>query len=326
MKKEQMLQINQWISSKFCFLVVGSMILGLLFPGFFVRLRSGVNTLLAVTMFTMALSCRFSDFGQVARLWKRLALILAISYGIIPLFALSLGKIILPSEPSLAAGLVLISLLPVAVTSAFWTETNGGSLPVTLSIISTTTLLSGLIIPVLMHLYVGAIVEFDSTALVIGLVKNVLIPVIIGIGVNQCFPDSTKAAKPYLDVGVKICLFLVIAINAAVIVPYLEQMGRVLLGVILAIIIHILACYIVGYCASRLVFPHRPDIQISILYTGAMRNNSAGIAIALAYFSPMVAVPVILSILFQQPMAALVTAVLNKMTRESRLADFPTTN
>ncbi len=323
--KELALQINRWISSKYCFLVVASLILGLLAPGIFVRLRSGVNILLAVTMFTMALSCRFSDFQQVARLWKRLAFILVISYGIVPLFALSLGKIILPGEPSLAAGLVLISLLPVAVTSALWTEVNEGNLPVTLSIISVTTLLSGVVIPVLMQVYVGAIVEFDSAALVAGLVKNVLIPVIIGIGVNQYLPNPAKAVKPFLDVVVKICLFLVVAINAAVIVPYLEQMGKVLLGVILAIMIHVFACYVVGYCSARLVFPHRPDIQTSILYTSSMRNNAAGIAIALAYFSPFVAVPVILSILFQQPMAALVKTLLDRRARESRLADFPTT-
>ena len=307
-------------------LVVGSLILGLMFPGFFAELRSGVNALLAVTMFSMALSCTFRDFGQVARLWKRLVFILFISYGIIPLFALSLGKIMLPGEPSLAAGLVLISLLPVAVTSAFWTETNDGSLPVTLSIITMTTLLSGLIIPLLMHLYVGTIVQFDSRALIAGLVRNVLVPVIIGLAVNQYLPKPTQAMKPFLDVGVKACLFLVIAINAAVIFPYLEQMGKVLIGVILAIIIHMFTCYIVGYCTSRLVFPNRPDIQVSILYTSAMRNNSAGIAIALAYFSPFVAVPVILSILFQQPMAAVVRSILARRTRESQLADLPTTN
>jgi len=68
-------------------LVVGSLILGLMFPGFFAELRSGVNALLAVTMFSMALSCTFRDFGQVARLWKRLVFILFISYGLIPIFA-----------------------------------------------------------------------------------------------------------------------------------------------------------------------------------------------------------------------------------------------
>ncbi len=326
MNKEQVLRINQWIGSKFSFLVVGSMILGLILPGIFAGMRPGVNMLLAVTMFTMALGCRFTDFGQVARLWKRLAFMFVISYGIIPLFALFLGKLILPGEPSLAAGLVLISLLPVAVTSAFWTETNEGSLPVTLSIITMTTLLSGVLIPVLMHLYVGTIVEFDSTALIIGLVKNVLIPVLIGLAVNQYLPQQTRAVKPFLDTGVKLCLSLVIAINAAVIVPYLEQMGRVLLGVILGIIIYVLTCYTVGYSAARLVFPHRRDVQISILYTSAMRNNSAGIVIALAYFSPLVAVPVILSILFQQPMAAMVKAILDRRTREPQLADISATS
>ncbi len=63
MNKEQVLRINQWIGSKFSFLVVGSMILGLILPGIFAGMRPGVNMLLAVTMFTMALGCRFTDFG-----------------------------------------------------------------------------------------------------------------------------------------------------------------------------------------------------------------------------------------------------------------------
>ena len=127
-------------------------------------------------MFTMALSCRFSDFQQVARLWKKTGLHSGHQLRHRAPFCPVFGENYPAGEPSLAAGLVLISLLPVAVTSAFWTEVNEGNLPVTLSIISVTTLLSGVVIPVLMQVYVGAIVEFDSAALVAGLVKNVLIP------------------------------------------------------------------------------------------------------------------------------------------------------
>ncbi len=311
--------IGSWIASKFCLLVVIFLALGVVLSGFFSSLRPIVNLLLAINMFSLALNCRLSDFRQIGRLSRKIVLILLIIYGLVPLFALTLGKLAFPKEPGLAAGFVLISILPVAISSAFWTETADGNLPLTFSIVALTTLLSGALIPGLMRLYVGKIVQFDASGLVIGLIKTVMLPVLIGIAVRHFLDSPAQIIKPYLDLCVKGNMLVIIAINAAVIIPHVQGMSWELLVVILVLLAHITVSYTVGYCFGYLAFPQHPDLRISIAYTSGMRNSSAGIAIALAHFPPLVAVPVILSILFQQPIAALAKAVIEKRRSEPRL-------
>jgi predicted Na+-dependent transporter len=312
--------LNYWIGSKFFLLVLVFLGLGMVFSTFFSSLRVIVNVLLAINMFSLALNCRLSDFGQVASLWRKIVLILLIIYGLVPLFALTLGTIVLPNEPGLAAGLVLVSILPVAISSAFWTETTKGNLPLTFSIISITTLLSGILIPTLMKLYVGEAIEFNASGLVTGLSKTVVAPVIGGLVIRHYFAHPAEVAKPYLDVGVRICMLVIISVNAAVIIPYVRGMGWELVVVIVTILVHILASYLIGYSFAYLAFPTDPDMRISISYISGMRNNSAGIAIALAYFPPLVAVPVILSILLQQPVAAIARTIIEKRQGASEQA------
>jgi predicted Na+-dependent transporter len=48
------------------------------------------------------------------------------------------------------------------------------------------------------------------------------------------------------------------------------------------------------------------------MYTTGMRNNSLGIVLAFSFFEPRAAVPVLLSILIQQPMASFVHWLLRK--------------
>ena len=316
--KTEVNTIADWINSKYFILVLVFLGLGMVFSGFFGPMRAIVGLLLGINMFVLALNCRLDEFRQIGVLWKKLALILLIIYGLVPLFALTLGKAVLPSEMSLAAGLVLISILPVAMSSAFWTETANGNLPLTLSIITVTTLLSGLLIPILMQVYVGKAIDFDASGLVAGLSKTVIAPVFLGLLARHYFPSPTKVAKPYLDVGIRVIMLVTVSINAAVIVPYVKDMGWNIAIVIGAILVHILASYIIGYIFAMVAFPHDPDMRISIAYTSGMRNNSAGIVIALAYFPPLVAVPVILSILLQQPMAALLRPVIEKSQRAVR--------
>ncbi|NMB46661.1 MAG: bile acid:sodium symporter family protein [Firmicutes bacterium] len=312
--------INSWISSKYCFLVIVFLAIGMLFSNFFGSLRFMVSALLALNMFSLALNCRLSEFRQIGRLSSKIVLILLVIYGLVPLFALALGKVALPNEPGLAAGLVLISILPAAMTSAFWTEETNGNLALTFSMIIMTTILSGILIPSLMNLYVGKTIEFNASGLLTGLIKTVVLPVLIGLAVRHYFDTPTQIVKPYLDVCVKISMLVVISINAAVIIPYVQDLRWELLAVVIAILIHILGSYAVGYCSAYLAFPHNPEMRISIAYATGMRNNSAGIAIALAYFPPLVAVPVILSILFQQPIAAITRTIIDRRREASHFA------
>ena len=51
---------------------------------------------------------------------------------------------------------------------------------------------------------------------------------------------------------------------------------------------------------------------VAIVYTGGMRNISAGAVLAISFFPPAVAVPVVIGMLFQQVLAALFGYLLHR--------------
>ncbi|MCM3783201.1 hypothetical protein M3231_09470 [Neobacillus mesonae] len=56
-------------------------------------------------------------------------------------------------------------------------------------------------------------------------------------------------------------------------------------------------------------------------YASGMRNISLGLVLAMGYFSPQAAIPVVLGILIQQPLAAVHLAILKrfKPVRDTKL-------
>jgi BASS family bile acid:Na+ symporter len=64
--------------------------------------------------------------------------------------------------------------------------------------------------------------------------------------------------------------------------------------------------------AGRLLKFQQDDI-ITLTFTGGMRNISAGAVLAITYFPPQVAVPVVLGMLFQQVLASFYGRMLEKV-------------
>jgi len=55
------------------------------------------------------------------------------------------------------------------------------------------------------------------------------------------------------------------------------------------------------------------ELIVAVSFSSGMRNISLGLVLALAYFEPLTAVPVVLSILIQQPFATLNHYALKKL-------------
>ncbi|MNW07750.1 hypothetical protein D3C71_2044160 [compost metagenome] len=66
-----------------------------------------------------------------------------------------------------------------------------------------------------------------------------------------------------------------------------------------------------GWLVARL-FRWEQDVVVALTFNSGMRNISAGAVLAVAYFPPPVAVPVVLGMLFQQSLASLFGFLLNR--------------
>jgi predicted Na+-dependent transporter len=86
--------------------------------------------------------------------------------------------------------------------------------------------------------------------------------------------------------------------------------------VLVPIVIALVAlCYGLGFLFTAPMRDH--SLQTTVSYATGMRNISLGIVLALGYFSPLAAVPVVLSILIQQPVATLHHYILQKLNKKA---------
>ena len=261
--------------------------------------------IVAMNMFAMALKCSPASFRDALRAPQRIAVATILLFGVMPAVSFVLARTLLPEASGFAPGLIMISVLPAAVTSSVWTGIARGNLPLNLTIIGTTTLLSGFVTPALLSLLVGVFVTVDTGALFRGLLVTVMIPVILGVGLHNTFRPLLPHLGAALELTVKVGICITLAINGSVLAPYLAEWGWLVAGFGSVVVLQTLLAYGLVYVVTKRLLGMPIDDVISMTFSVGMRNNGAGIVLALAHFGPVVAMPVIVSILVQQPLASL---------------------
>ncbi len=229
----------------------------------------------------------------------------------------------MPGDPLLVTGLVLLLAVPTGIVSFMWVSIYRGHIALTLSIILIDTLLSPFIVPGILSIMVGAEVQMDVWGMMKGLLIMVVAPSILGMLLNQWTAGKIKKSwGPALAPLSKVGLAAVIIINSAVISPYLTQMSAKLVWTGILIVAVVAAGYMGAYLLSRALKWSR-ELAVTMTFNCGMRNISAGAVLAIAYFPPTVAMPVIIGMLFQQMLASLFGFALFREKKKMYLPQLP---
>jgi predicted Na+-dependent transporter len=222
------------------------------------------------------------------------------------------GHIAFSGDIFTITGLVLGMVIPTGVTSFMWVAIYKGNIPLVLSIILIDTLLSPIIVPFSLSLFIGGKIEMDFFNIMKGLLGMVVIPSLIGMYLNQVTKGRIKdQLGTRLAPFSKISIGFVVMLNGAVVAPYLKHIDLKLVGITLTVFMIALTGYLFSFIIGRFINGGR-DTVISLTFTGGMRNISAGAVIAITYFPAAVAVPVVVGMLFQQILASLNGYFLNR--------------
>ncbi len=174
------------------------------------------------------------------------------------------------------------------------------------------------LVPAGIHAIFGQGVEVNTAKIMLDLLIIVVLPTIIGVALHQFSKGRINpAVKPYTAPVAKLCFVAVVMLNSVAIAPFVLQLGGDMLKLVPVVIGLVLLCYAAGYAGS-LGFGSR-ELTATLSYATGMRNISLGIVLAMGYFSPLTAVPVVLSILIQQPAATLFHYILNKLNKRRHL-------
>ena len=303
--------IHYWISQRIFICVLLAMIAGYFYPlAPTPFLQKTIMILFAYMTFATALGTSFKEFLKVSRKPKIPLYILSIVHIVTPIVAWIAGRIFFPDNQYVQMGYLISAMIPVGVTSIIWTSLVKGNVPVSLVTVTMDTILAPFLLPLFILLVAGVAININYSKMAFDLICMITLPSLIGMLLYDTTGGRTKSfAHGGGGILSKLSFFGVIFLNSAFVTPTIVWSPYIFK--ILAVTLLIVASgYMIGYLGSKLIHASH-EMTLAIIYNTGMRNIVTGLVIASSYFPPEVAVPIALSMLFQQPLAAVTAKLYN---------------
>ncbi|PAD84114.1 hypothetical protein CHH57_06580 [Niallia circulans] len=297
-------KINAFLGKWMPLLTPISVLIGVLLSDILHHVSFLVPWIFAVMTFIGSLTSNLKSVKYTITHPFSLLLTLAILHILTPLWAFWIGHLFFQNDPYTITGLTLAVVIPTGITSVIWVSLYKGNIALTLAIILLDTLLSPFLVPLSMNLFVGETVQLEVWGMMKGLLGMIVLPSIFGMVINQFSVEKAKKWNHTLSPFSKIGLALVVSINSSVVAPYLRNIDKKFLQVALTVFVIALSGYFFAWILG-VVTKRSKEETIAMIYSGGMRNISAGAVLAVSFFPPAVAVPVVIGMLFQQILAAL---------------------
>lgn len=248
-----------------------------------------------IIMLGMGASLTADDFRAVFRKPRGVLIGFISQFGIMPFLAFSLS-VLLGLHPAFAISLILIGSLPGGTTSNMFTYFSRGSVALSISMTTASTLLALLMMPVILKVYTGGFTEqltasmqasgADSTFVIptgniISSLILVLLPVAMGMILRRKSPEWAKTAEDTAGfVGILVILYLLLTAFTRHGKLFLQTPVEVYIG---AVGIG-LAGFFLGYWFSRLLGMY-PIFQRAISLETGIQNGPVAFAVILLSFT-----------------------------------------
>ena len=298
-----LMRLNSWLQKMMPIFTPLSLIIGVLLDEWMIPLLFLVPWLFACMTFAGSLSMNLSAFKSFKRYSVIIVVTIAFLHIAMPLWAYAVAELLF-NDPLYTLGFVLAVAVPTGVTSFIWAAVTRGNLALCLSIILIDTVLSPIVMPAIIHIVAGDTIHVDLQPMMIDLFLMVVLPSIIGVLVNE-WTDAhvSKTLSATLAPFSKLSLFFIVMINSSAIAPYVQHMTWELASIIVVVFLLAISGYAICYIVGNLLWKEH-DLVTTFVFTGGMRNISAGVVLATTYFPGKVVMPVVFGMLFQQILAS----------------------
>ncbi|MBD2569618.1 bile acid:sodium symporter family protein [Anabaena lutea] len=236
---------------------------------------------LAIIMLGMGLSLVPEDFQRVKKYPKAVSIGLISQLVFLPVIGFVIANVV-PMQPAIAMGLMIVALCPGGASSNIFTFLAKGDVALSVTLTAFSSVITVFTIPVLGNLaYQHFIGETAAIALPIGatilqIFLMTLLPVGLGMVLRQIFPEPARRLEKVtsrLAVGLLAIIILMLIIREWNRIPgFILQVG---VGVVLLNVISTLA----AFYTSKL-FKLNPPQQICISIEVGIQNSALAFAIS----------------------------------------------
>ena len=236
-------------------------------------------SLISITMFALGTLVRPAELQPLRSSPWWVVLGVATQMIVMPLAAWLTTRLV-PMDPELAAGVILVGCVPGAMASNVLTNTARGSVAYSVSLTSVSTILSPLSVPLVLWIVAGEETQQSLATAAIRLALLVVLPTVLGYLIAR---RSDRLRIFFERASSTIASFALLWIIASVVAAnreHLMNVGGILVVALLAINV---TGYVAGYgvgLISRLPEPFRRALTLEV----GMQNAGLGTALAMSLY------------------------------------------
>ena len=247
-----------------------------------------LNAIIALMMFGVSLELRADDFRRILRAPKAPAIGMLVQFLLLPAATCGL-TVLLPIDPHLALGMILVATCPSGTFSNIMTWLARGNVAVSASVTAVSSLTAGIFTPLNFALYAGlnpetrallTTISVDPAELLAMVVLVLILPMIAGMALGKRRPHlARKLEKPLRHFS----LLVLLAFVGGALVKNVEQfIEHFHLFFWLVVTLNTMALGL-GYLCARLWRLSAADVRAVTLETG-IHNSALGMALIFTFF------------------------------------------
>jgi BASS family bile acid:Na+ symporter len=255
---------------------------------------------LAIMMLGMGLSLVPEDFQRVRKYPKAVSIGLISQLVFLPIIGFVIAKVV-PMQPAIATGLIIVALCPGGVSSNIITFLAKGDVALSVTLTALTSVITVFTIPALANLalqhFMGetAAIALPIASTILQIFLITLLPIGLGMSLRQMFPELALRLE-------KVTNRLAIALLAAIILLLIIREWNRLPGFIVQVGVGVVLLntfsMLAGFYVSKLFKLNSPQ-QICIAIEVGIQNGTLAIAITAGLLNnPDMAVPAAIYSLF----------------------------
>ena len=258
-----------------------------------------LNVLVAFLMFGVAMDIRLEDFRRLFRAPKVPLVGLLSEYGLLPLITFAMIWLFEPA-PSVALGMVLLSVCPGGSTSNYMVHLSGANAALSVLLTSITTLAAAFLTPLFFAFWSGYLdlpeslqtaIQVDPLSMVWSIVQVLVIPLTIGMVINHRFPNiKAKIEKPIRTLSLLIFLGFVVGAVASNYSNIVDYLGFIFWIVLL----HNALALAAGYGFAKLWRLEERDARAISIETG-IQNTALGLFLIFNFFDGLGGMAIIMA-------------------------------
>jgi BASS family bile acid:Na+ symporter len=264
----------------FTIIIVTAALFSYNFPEYFIQvngfqLKELIIPLLQVIMFGMGTTMTINDFKGVLQSPKSVLTGLACQFTIMPIVGFSLANIF-PFSQEIAAGIILVGCSPSGLASNVMTYLAKANVALSITLTSVATLAAPLLTPLLMKILGGQYINVDFWVMMWDMVRMIIVPLAIGLFLHYLLKENIKYLHKILPF---ISIIGIAALTLVVTAASADSLRSVGLFLVVAIVLHNLLGFLIGYWSCRLLKLSEQDCRTISIEVGL---QNAGLASGLA--------------------------------------------